>query len=469
LHIMVVGLNHRTAPVELREKLSFSQDELVTVLEQLRNTRSILESVVLSTCNRTEIYAFTTSIHAGAEYLETFLTKISGVEREHLVSHLYLYHDEMAVRHLFRVACGLDSMVLGETQILGQVRNAYFLAQETGNVSSIFHALFRKAVEVGKRAHTETAIGQNAVSVSYAAVELAKKIFADLCGKTVLIIGAGKMSELTAKHLNANGATRVMVVNRTYERARELADRFHGQALDMNSLELALKEADIVISSTGAQGYVVEKPLVASIMKKRRNRPLFFIDIAVPRDLDPELNKLDNVYLYDIDDLEHVIAANMEERAKEAEKIQDIIAEEMIAFEHWLNQQEVIPIITALREKAVSIQESVMDSLLHKLPNLTERDIRILQKHTMSIVNQMLREPILQLKQMAMEENAKQQLATACRLFGIDLEQEHGYAVKGNRDAVERQADGKETLETVEARNMSTFFGEARTVTTFGG
>ncbi|UOF90185.1 glutamyl-tRNA reductase [Fodinisporobacter ferrooxydans] len=469
MHIMVIGLNYRTAPVELREKFSLSETAQREALTYLHGTRSILESVIVSTCNRTEIYALVTSLHAGTEFFQWFLARLAGVDRDSFTSHSYIYTGSDAVRHLFRVSAGLDSMVLGETQILGQVRNSYQLAHELGCIGSIFHTLFRKAVEVGKRAHTETQIGQNAVSVSYAAVELAKKIFSELSGKTMLIIGAGKMSELTAKHLNANGATKVLVANRTYERAQELADRFFGQALDLGRLDMALQEADIVISSTGSQGYVVERGQVSAIMKKRRNRPLFFIDIAVPRDLDPDLNKLDNVYLYDIDDLEHVIAANLEERAREAEKIGVIIAEELVAFRQWMNEQEVIPLITAMRGKGIAIQESVMDSLLNKLPGLSEREQKILQKHTMSIVNQLLRDPIVQLKQMATEADAAKNMDMACRLFGI---QPDGETAKASESDERAAAQTQEKLQSAKDRSsfelgrLSSLFGEACPVTT---
>lgn len=422
MNILVVGLNYRTAPVEIRERFSVSDQLLNSSLQELSSSNHLLETVVLSTCNRTEIYAVANEAEFGQDEIIDFLATASGISREVFFPFLYIYYDQMAVRHLFRVTCGLDSMVLGETQILGQVRDAFLHAQMSKTTGSTFNQLFKRAVTLAKQAHSETEIGRHAVSVSYAAVELAKKIFEELSDKTILIIGAGKMSELTAKHLYSSGATRVLVVNRTFERAKELADKFEGHAFELKSLDFAMKEADIVISSTGASSYVVMKEQVAHVMKHRRNRPLFLIDIAVPRDLDPEINKLPNVYLYDIDDLEGVIAANLEERKKEADKISVMLEEELAAFRQWQTEQAAVPLIAALREKANGIQNSVMESLQNKLPNLTDKELVHLQKHTMSIVNQLLREPIQQLKEMATEPQAELYLEAFSRIFGLQPE-----------------------------------------------
>lgn len=424
MYIMVVGLNFRSAPVEIRERFALPADGLGDAISRLKQSGRIAEVVLVSTCNRTEVYAVVEERIDGQDEIYKFLSEMSGVSRQAFLPHLYQYGEGDAVRHLFRVASGLDSMVLGETQILGQVRQAFLFAQEMQATGSIFNNLFRRAVTVAKRAHAETKIGENAVSVSYAAVELAKKIFESLDQKTVLIIGAGKMSELTAKHLNANGATRVLVVNRTYERAKELADKFHGKALDMNSLDLALKEADIVVSSTGAEGYVVTREHVQATMKQRRHRPLFLIDIAVPRDLDPEMSKIDNVFLYDIDDLEGVIKVNMAERQKEAEKVGEIIGEELGAFKMWLNQQEAIPLIHKLREKALAAQSNLMQNLINKMPNLSEKELHTVNKLTNAMVNQLIHEPIKQVKEMAGEREAELYLEAFIRIFGLEDEQQ---------------------------------------------
>ncbi|WP_018131499.1 glutamyl-tRNA reductase [Effusibacillus pohliae] len=419
MNIVVVGLNYRTAPVEIRERFSVSDKVLSGALQQLAEADELLETVIVSTCNRTEVYAVTDAPDFGREAIIQFLADASGIDREVFLPYLYTHVDDQAVRHLFRVTCGLDSMVLGETQILGQVRDAFLHAQELKVTGPTFNNLFKRAVTLAKQAHSQTEIGRHAVSVSYAAVELAKKIFEELDNKTVLIIGAGKMSELTAKHMFASGARRVLVVNRTFERAKELADKFEGHALELKSIDLALKEADIVISSTGAEGYVVSKNQVAAVMKQRRYRPLFLIDIAVPRDLDPEINKLDNVFLYDIDDLEGVIAANLEERKKEAEKISVIIEQELVAFKQWQTERAAIPLIQAVQKKAGDIQQAAMESLQNKLPNLTERELWQIQKHTMHMINQMLHEPIRQIKEMAAEPQAELYLEVFSRIFGL--------------------------------------------------
>jgi glutamyl-tRNA reductase len=442
MYILVVGLNYRSAPVEIRERFALPANVLEAALQTLKRTGRVQECVVVSTCNRTEIYAVAEDRVSGEEEIREYLSELSGLGREQFEPHLYQHGEMNAVRHLFRVTSGLDSMVLGETQILGQVRSAFLFAQEKGATGPIFNNLFRRAVTVAKRAHTETQIGENAVSVSYAAVELAKKIFESLDHKTVLIIGAGKMSELTAKHLNANGATRVIVVNRTYQRAKELADKFDGKALDMNSLDLALREADIVVSSTGAEGYVVTKQHVAATMKQRRHRPLFLIDIAVPRDLDPEMTKVDNVFLYDIDDLEGVIKVNMQERAKEAEKVGVIVGEEMAAFRTWLNEQEAIPLIQKLREKALQAQANLMQNLINKVPDLTEKEVHTVNKLTMTMVNQLIHEPIVQVKEMATEKQAELYLEAFARIFGLE-EESRQRQKKG-------KADGQVPVSTVD-------------------
>ncbi|MDI3256534.1 MAG: glutamyl-tRNA reductase [Kyrpidia sp.] len=419
MHILVIGVNHRTAPVEIRERFSIGPEQLPRALRTLRETRSVLESVILSTCNRTEIYAVVDALHPGEQFIRLFLAEVSGLDRTEFGGYLYVHQNDAAIHHLFRVAAGLDSMVLGETQILGQVRDAFQQAQEAGNTGSILNQLFRRAVTAAKRGHTETGVGQHAVSVSYAAVELARKVFGSMEDKVVLLIGAGKMGELTATHLWNHGVSRVLVVNRTWERARELAARFSGEAYDWSALALAVAEADIVISSTGAAGYVLHEDTVAKVCRRRRQRPLLLIDIAVPRDLDPGINDVPGAFLYDIDDLRDVVAQNLQERERAALRVKDILEEEIRGFKQWYNMQEVIPLIRELREKGTAIQQSIMESLVHKFPDLGERERVILHKHTMSIVNQLLREPILQLKAMATEPEAGFYLETARRLFAL--------------------------------------------------
>ncbi|GJM77328.1 glutamyl-tRNA reductase [Paenibacillus macerans] len=351
MHIVVVGLNYRTAPVEVRERFSFAEKDMPQALQELLRTKSVLEGVIIATCNRTEIYVVVDRLHMCGYFIRSFMERWFGVPREEFTRHLYMYEDEQAVRHLFRVACGLDSMVLGETQILGQVKSAFLLSQREKGTGTWFNMLFKQAVTLGKRAHSETAIGESAVSISYAAVELGKRIFGSFSGKRVLILGAGKMSELTAKHLSGGGADEVIVANRTYARAQELAAKFDGTPCTMQEAMERLADVDILISSTGAEGYVITSAQVARSMKRRPDRPLFMIDIAVPRDIEPEIGELENVFLYDIDDLEGIVENNLEMRRAEAVKIDKMIEEEMQVFANWLQTLGVKPVIRALQEK----------------------------------------------------------------------------------------------------------------------
>ncbi|MBU8905070.1 glutamyl-tRNA reductase [Desertibacillus haloalkaliphilus] len=422
MHILVIGLNYKTAPVEIREKFAFQESELSQALYQLRHSKSILECTIVSTCNRTEIYAVVDQLHTGRHFTKAFLSEWFDLPKEEFTQYLDIREDTHAIEHLFRVVCGLDSMILGETQILGQVKDSFLFAQAEQATGTIFNELFKQAITLAKRSHSETEIGNNAVSVSYAAVELGKKIFGDFKDKHVLILGAGKMSELTAKHLHANGAEQVTVINRTKTKAAELAKRFLGQARPFEELQSAIVEADILISSTGAQNYVISQDLVKDTLKSRKGRPLFMVDIAVPRDLDPQLAELDDVYLYDIDDLQGIVEANMQERQKEAEKIELMIEAEIDEFKQWLNTLGVVPLISALRTKALNVQAETMQSIERKLPDLTEREKKVLRKHTKSIVNQLLRDPITRAKEMAGEEDAEESLRLFTKIFALEEE-----------------------------------------------
>lgn len=424
MHIIVVGLNHRTAPVEVREKFSFGDPEIAKAVQSLRRQKSILESTILSTCNRTEVYVVADQSHTGRHYTKAFLAEWFGLGEKAITPFLDIREDEAAVEHLFRVACGLDSMILGETQILGQVRKSFFLAQEVGATGTFFNEVFKRAVTLAKQAHSTTEIGQNAVSVSYAAVEMAKQIVGDLYRKNVLIIGAGKMSELTAKHLHTGGVANVTVANRTRERAAEIANRFDGQAVAIDEMEHALIHADILISSTGSGQYVMTKKGMAPAVKKRKGRPLFIVDIAVPRDIDPALHDMDGVFLYDIDDLNGIVEGNLAERKKEAEKVELMIEKELSAYREWLNTLGVVPVISALRTKAIGIQAETMKSIERKLPDLSEHDKKVLRKHTKSIVNQLLRDPVQNIKELAAEPNKKESLELFTTLFAIEDEVE---------------------------------------------
>lgn len=422
MHIVVVGLNYKTAPVEIRERLTFDTSRLGEAMGQLQKKKSILENVIISTCNRTEIYAVVDQLHTGRYYLKQFLAEWFQLEQEEFVPYLFVYETDGAINHLFQVACGLNSMVVGETQILGQVRSSFLEAQSIHSTGTVFNQLFKQAITLAKRAHTETEIGANAVSVSYAAVELAKKIFGTLDNKNVLILGAGKMGELAIKNLYSNGAKNVTVINRTLEKAETLANKFEGKAMPLNELQCALLDADIVISSTGSNSFVINKSMMSAVEKIRKGNPLFMVDIAVPRDLDPSIADLDSVFLYDIDDLEGIVEANLQERQKAAEKIMMMIELEMVEFNQWLHLLGIVPVISALREKALSIQGETMRSLERKLPHLSERDKKLISKHTKSIVNQMLKDPILQAKELAGQPDAEQSLQLFKKIFNLEID-----------------------------------------------
>ncbi|WP_123043700.1 glutamyl-tRNA reductase [Cohnella candidum] len=422
MHLIVVGLNYRTAPVEIRERFALAEGDTLEALQSLKKTTGILEGVIVATCNRTEIYVVVDRLHLCGHYVRAFMEQWFQIPRQEFNKHLYMHEDDQAVEHLFRVTSGLDSMVLGETQILGQVRDAFLQAQENGTTGTIFNRLFKQAVTLAKRAHSETSIGENAVSVSYAAVELGKKIFGRFTDKTVMIVGAGKMSELTARHLHANGAKKVFVAGRTVSRAEELAGKFDGTALSMEEALSRLDEADIVISSTGAERFVLERGAIEQAMAKRKKRPLFLIDIAVPRDIDPACGDIPNVFLYDIDDLEGIVEGNLEKRRKEAAVIEAMISEEQEAYREWFATLGVSPLIRALQEKAAAIQESTLESMLRKLPDLDDREQKVIRKLTKSMVNQMIHDPILRIKELAAEKKGEEAMKLFVQLFSLEDE-----------------------------------------------
>ncbi|OOC58317.1 glutamyl-tRNA reductase [Paenibacillus ihbetae] len=420
MHIVVVGLNYRTAPVEVRERFTFSEAELPEALRELKSTKSVLEGVIVATCNRTEIYVVVDRLHMCGYFIRSFMEQWFGINREEFTQHLYIYEDEQAISHLFKVTCGLDSMVIGETQILGQVRNAFLTSQQHHATGTWFNMLFKQAVTLGKRAHSETSIGESAVSVSYAAVELGKRIFGTFNDKKVMILGAGKMSELTVKHLYANGAAEVIVANRTLGRAQELASKFKGKPCTMEESMGLLYDVDIIISSTGSNEYVLNADRVRESMKKRQSRPLFMIDIAVPRDIDPAVGELSNVFLYDIDDLEGIVETNMEMRRVEAAKIEVMIQAEMDAFHTWLKTLGVRPAIRALQEKSNTIHEETLESLFNKLPELDERQRKVIRRLTKSIVNQMMHDPINRIKEMTGGKHGNEALDYFTQIFALE-------------------------------------------------
>jgi glutamyl-tRNA reductase len=422
VHILVVSVNYRTAPVEFREKLTFQATELEQAMTTLQNQKSVLENVIVSTCNRTEIYAVVDQLHTGRYYIKKFLADWFQLEIEEVAPYLTIFEQDGAIDHLFRVTCGLDSMVVGETQILGQIKDSFLEAQQVKATGTIFNELFKQVITLAKRAHSETTIGESAMSVSYAAVELGKKIFGELTDCHVLILGAGKMGELALQNLYGSGARKVTVMNRTLSKAEVMAEKYMGHAKSLSELQCALLEADILISSTGASEYVITKEMMTKVEKMRSGRPLFMVDIAVPRDIDPAIDELEGSFLYDIDDLQGVVEANRAERLKEAEKIQFMIEEEIVLFKTWLSTLGVVPLISALRDKALAIQSETMVSLERKIPNLSDREKKVISKHTKSIINQLLKDPILVAKEIAAEEGASEKLALFAKIFDLETE-----------------------------------------------
>ncbi|RLL47949.1 glutamyl-tRNA reductase [Oceanobacillus piezotolerans] len=435
MHILTVGLNYKTAPVDIREKVTFSEDHLRDAIVELKKQKSILENVIISTCNRTEIFAVVDQVHTGRYYIKKFLADWFNIEKEELTPYLKITEDDGALEHLFRVSTGLDSMVLGETQILGQVKQAFLLSQKANTTGTIFNELFKQAITFGKRAHKETGIGEHAVSISYAAVELAKNVFGNLNNKHVAILGAGKMGELAAKNLHGSGASRVTVINRTLEKAEMLAAQFHAKAEPFENLSDVLLDADILISSTASSSIVISKELIEEIQERRKQRPLVLVDIAVPRDIDPEIRYLNGVYLYDIDDLQGIVDDNLASRKAAAEEIELLLESEIVTFKEWLKTLGVVPVISALRHKAALIQEETMKSIERKMPDLTAREKKVLNKHTKSIINQLLKEPITQAKELAGSDHAEHALQLFVDIFGIETEVRAEFEKQAKKDA----------------------------------
>jgi glutamyl-tRNA reductase len=417
-NIVVLGLNHKTAPVEIREKLSFSGAEVEETLPLLKGLPEVREAMFLSTCNRVEVYFACDDVQSASDSLKAFLAAYHEIPLDLFSSCLYLHNSHEAVRHVFRVASSLDSMVLGEPQILGQIKDAYRLALKHRASGVVINRLLHKAFSVAKRVRTETGVASNAVSISYAAVELSRKIFGNLAGKVAMLIGAGEMAELAAQHLLRNGVERIVVANRTFERGLKLAEGFGGEAIRFEELHEQLVNVDIVISSTGAPHMVVTAENVKAMMRKRRMRPIFFIDIAVPRDIDPAINDLDNAYVYDIDDLQNVIEANISERQHEALKAERIVEEEAFKFKDWLKVLEVAPTISSLHDKAEIIRRQEIKKSLGHLKDLSAEHQAAIDVLTHSIVHKLLHDPIICLKCGAEDRDIL--LDAARRLFNLD-------------------------------------------------
>ena len=419
MQLALIGVSHKTAPVEVRERLAFPSEQMRAALEKLLEKTKAAEAMILSTCNRVEIVAE----GPDAQLVRDFICEYHQIPPDAIAQHLYSYNNVDAIRHLFRVTASLDSMMIGEPQILGQVKEAYRLATDAGTIGSNLTPLLDRALAVAKRVRSETGISQSAVSVSYAAVELARKIFGDLTGKTVMIIGASKMGELAAKHLKRNGVASVLVTNRTFERAVEVAKVFQGAAVPFEHFTDHIDRADIVISSTGAPHFVITKPMAEQIIRNRRNKPVFFIDIAVPRDIDPSVNSIDNVFLYDIDDLQQVIDANMKERMKEAGRAEEIVDGEVRSYCIRMQTRDVAPTIVSLRDTWEKVRRDEIErhrKLLKDLPpDQQSAALGAIDQVTQSLMNKVLHHPIALLKEMSSDPQGEEVIKLLRKVFNI--------------------------------------------------
>jgi len=418
--IILAGVSHHRTPLEVRERLFFAPDAMPEWLDRLSRYNGLEERLILSTCNRVEVYSSAESFEAGVDAIRSFLSEARGAAAETLRSHLYVLRDEEAMRHLFLVASSLDSMVVGEPQILGQVKEAYRLAQESGHAGKNLSGLFARAFQVAKKVRERTAIGETPVSVSSVAVDLAKKIFGGMEGRTVLLLGAGEMAELAARHLAAQGASAILVANRTLARAQELAQSLGGRAVDYQNITAELAAADIVIASTGAPHIVLDRARVASALELRRDRPMFLIDIAVPRDVDPRVDELENVYLYDIDDLQSVVSANLKGREQEAEQGRLIVEEELRSFLRRRKAEELSRTFAAIRVQAEAFREGELTKTLNRLPGLEEKEREALEAMTRAIVNKLLHHPFAHLREMAADQPDEKTIEFVQRLFGLE-------------------------------------------------
>lgn len=420
MHVVVAGISHKTAPLELRERLALDDEAALRVSRELLDEGVACEVVALSTCNRTELYQWARDSLAARHAALAHLARHAGVTPSELEPALYSHSGDGAVAHLFRVTSSLDSMVVGEAQIVAQLKAAYQLASDGGCTAVVFNRLFRHALEVGKRVRTETAIGERPVSVSSAAVGLAQQVFGDLRDRSVLIIGAGETSELTATHLKANGIERILVANRTFAASTDLAARIGGEAVRFEDLEEHLVAADIVISSTSAPHYVVTRESVERAVKRRRHRPMFLIDIAVPRDLDPEIDRVRNAYLYDIDDLQQVVEHNRHEREREAQLAERIVEQELANVNDWLRGLEVVPTIATLREAVEEIRRGELARLGNRLSGLTDEQRAQVEMLTTSIVNKILHVPTVKMKEVAGRDQCYLYVDAVRTLFDLD-------------------------------------------------
>jgi glutamyl-tRNA reductase len=421
-HVVLLGMNHSCSKAELRDRLLFTGQKLEAGLQKISQDPELLESLILSTCNRVEMYAVVRDPAAGRRRLLGFLSDFHGVPVEEFEQHLYFYHCEKAAEHFFNVIASLDSMVIGETQILGQVKDAYRTAVEMGNTGTILNKLFHIGIEAGKRVRAETKISDGVLSISSAAVDLAKKILGDLSARTSMVIGAGEMSTLTAKHLAAAGIKKMYFANRTIENAQPLAEQFGGSALLLDEKEAVLPECDIIISSTCSPHFILTPDQIKKVMAQRKHRALFCIDIAAPRDIHPDVGRIRNVFLFTIDDLSQVVSENSKARAHEIGKAGTIIAEELGKYYAWFRSQKVLPTLVSLRRQFEAIMDEELaryDSQMNALP---ESSRRLIRQITTSLTNKFLNNPSKILKEVASEDDGGVYARTVAAVFDLKVE-----------------------------------------------
>ena len=419
MKLLLTGVSHNTAPVEVRESLAFRAEDLPRALQDLRSRAGVNEALILSTCNRVEITVTTEDSIDPQTTVDLFLTDHKPVPAEGIGPHVYRYEGREAIHHLFRVAASLDSMVVGEPQILGQLKVAYTAAKDAGAVCGWLDGLLTRAFGVAKRVRSETGIGQMAVSVSYAAVELARKIFGSLAGRTVMIVGAGKMSELAARHLRRSGASHVFVTNRTHDRAMEMARLFQGTPVEYDRFHATLPEVDILIASSAAPHYILNKEEMQRVIAARRNKPAYLIDLAVPRNIDPSVNDVANVFLYDIDDLQEVVNANLRERMKEAERAETLVSEEVERMMARLKVVEITPTIVGLQEQLEQIRSAEIEKARRRYGPFTPQQEEALEAATRAIINKVAHGPISELRVQAAKPDGAHSVALIKKVFHL--------------------------------------------------
>ena len=421
MHLIVVGLSHKTAPVEIRERLAVPESRLGEALTRLCSYPGVKEGILLSTCNRVEVYSVVEDVDTGYGRIQEFLADTHlSLSSEQLTPHLYWHTGDRAIAHLFRVASSLDSMIIGESQILGQLKDAFEVALAHKTTGVIMNKVVKKAISVAKRVRTETKIAEMAVSVSYAAVELAKKIFSNLQEKTVLLVGAGEMAKLAAKHLIANGVGHVRITTRTPQHAVDLAERFGGTAVPFDQFKDDMASADIVLVSTGAAHYLVGAEDVHRAVQERMNRPMFLIDISVPRNIDPAVRHVDNAFLFDIDDLKHRVEQNRAGRVHEAEKAERMVIEEVTMILDWMKSLEVTPTIVALRNRVEDIKRAEVEKVLGRLGHLSAQDRELVEGLASSIVNKLIHRTMVTLKNEVNSSSGPAFVEAARQFYALD-------------------------------------------------